>query len=420
MTHSITCIGNTLHCSLVLDVIRSASSINPVQMMFFFRKSQQYLEFNYKRIYDVFHWCLSVILLRIFDDDFLVAPIPTAIFRFYQSEVALCLVIIVMHAVSYRNDLDAVILSVSAFVSVFEMFIKLNGMAYRRKQIAQMIRTVLNDRSHLNGPMEARICEKYQRLARKLLFITILSYLTTCIMLLSYPVLVGGIQERILPVGFSIPLVDYHKHPWYLINYLIQIVQGSWVALVFIGLDGPFYLFVCYSASQLEILIEYVRRIGECPDDAEEQRRLIRKVFELHTDLSKFLARCSSIYREVYLIQILCSIVHICVSLFHIQIKFINGSYGMLLTNVNKVWLFCYCGELVVSKAADFSTGVYTNQWYQLWNRRDLQDMLFMLQNAQRNYGFSVGGFGFLSFATFTAVMKTAYSCNAFLHRVMN
>ncbi|XP_049283918.1 odorant receptor 4-like [Anopheles funestus] len=388
--------------------------------MYFFHKSQQYLELNYNRIYDVFHWFLKITLLRIFDDDFLVAPIPTMVFHFYTSEIVICLVFVLLHALSYRNDLDAVILSVSAFVSAFELFLKINGMVYRRKEITQMIRTVLNDRSYLNGPMEAAICAKYQRLARKLLFITIVSYISTAIMLLIYPLLVGGIGERILPVGFSLPLVDYHKNPWYLINFVLQIVQVNWVALVFIGLDGPFYLFVCYSASQLEILIVYLRQIGENPDNVADQRRLIRKVFDIHSGLSKFLASCSKIYREVYLMQVLCSIVHICVSLFHIQIKFKNGSYGMLLTNVNKVWLFCYCGELVVSKAADFSTAVYANQWYQLWNRRDLQDVLFMLRNAQRNYGFSVGGFGFLSFATFTAIMKTAYSCNAFLHRVMN
>uniref|UniRef100_A0A182LVY4 Odorant receptor n=1 Tax=Anopheles culicifacies TaxID=139723 RepID=A0A182LVY4_9DIPT len=388
--------------------------------MSFFRKSQQYLELNYNRIYDVFHWFLNITLLRIFDDDFLVAPIPTTMFHFYLGEIVISLTAIVMHAVSYRKDMDAVILSVSAFVSAFEVFLKINGMVYRRKEIRQMIRTVLNDRSYLNGPLEATICVKYQRLARKLLLITIVSYLTAAIMLLIYPLLTGGIAERILPVGYSIPLVDYHNSPWYQINYLLQIVQANWVALVFIGLDGPFYLFVCYSASQLEILIVYLRQIGESPDNVEEQRRLIRKVYDMHTRLSEFLARCSKIYREVYLMQVLCSIAHICVSLFHIQLKFKNGSYGLLLTNINKMWLFCYCGELVVSKSSDFSSGVYGNQWYQLWNRRDLQDVLFMLRNAQRNYGFSVGGFGFLSFATFTAVMKTAYSCNAFLHRVMN
>uniref|UniRef100_A0A182W739 Uncharacterized protein n=1 Tax=Anopheles minimus TaxID=112268 RepID=A0A182W739_9DIPT len=388
--------------------------------MYFFRKPQRYFELNYNRIYDVFHWFLKITLLRIFDDDFLVALIPTTMFQFYESEIIISLFVIVVHAVSYRKDIDTVILSVSAFVSAFEVLLKINGMVYRRKEIAQMIRTVLNDRSYLNGPVEATISKKYQRLARKLLFITILSYLSAAIMLLIYPLLTGGIEERILPVGYSIPLVDYHNSPWYQINYLLQIVQANWVALVFIGLDGPFYLFVCYSASQLEMLIVYLRQIGESPDNVVEQRRLIRKVFDMHTRLSKFLASCSNIYREVYLMQVLCSIVHICVSLFHIQLKFKNGSYGMLLTNINKVWLFCYCGQLVVSKSADFSTAVYSNQWYQLWNRRDLQDMLFMLRNAQRNYGFSVGGFGFLSFATFTAIMKTAYSCNAFLHRVMN
>ncbi|KFB46452.1 AGAP008114-PA-like protein [Anopheles sinensis] len=92
----------------------------------------------------------------------------------------------------------------------------------------------------------------------------------------------------------------------------------------------------------------------------------------------------------------------------------------MLLTNVSKMWLFCYCGELVVSKSAEFCNGVYSNRWYQLWNRRHLRDVLFMLGNAQRNYGFSIGGFGYLSYQVFTVVMKTAYTCNAFLHRIMN
>ncbi|XP_050072262.1 odorant receptor 30a-like [Anopheles maculipalpis] len=388
--------------------------------MSFFRRSHQYLELGYNRIYEVFHWFLRITLLRIFDDDFLATPITTALFQFYVSEIVISLGAVAMHIVRYRTDLDTVILSVSAFAAALEVFLKLNGMVYRRKEIRQMIGTVLNDRSYLNGSLEAAICGKYMRLARKLLFITILSYLTTATMLLIYPILSGGLRERILPVGFSIPFVDYRKDPWYMLNYVLQIVQVNWVALVFVGLDGPFYLFVCYSASQLEILIVYLRQIGQSPDDVEEQRRLIRKVYAMHTELSKFLSKCSYIYREVYLMQVLCSITHICVSLFHIQLKLKNGSYGMLLTNVNKMWLFCYCGELVVSKAADFSTAVYTNQWYQLWNRPDLQDVLFMLQNAQRNYGFSVGGFGFLSFALFTAVMKTAYSCNAFLHRVMN
>ncbi|XP_035907338.1 odorant receptor 49b-like [Anopheles stephensi] len=389
--------------------------------MSFFRKSHtQYLELSYSQIYKVFHWFLKLTLLRIFDDDFLVSPITTVLFQFFVSEIVISLVTIALHAVRYRTDLDTVILSVSAFVSALEVLLKLNGMVYRRKEIMQMIGTVLADRSYLRGPIERAICGKYMRLARKLLFITIASYLGTATMLLIYPTLPGVIQERTLPVGYSIPFVDYYKAPWYMLNYVLQIVQLNWVAFLFIGLDGPFYLFVCYSASQLEMLIVYLRQIGQSPDNVPEQRRLIRKVYAIHTNLSKFLSKCSYIYREIYLMQVLCSSVHICVSLFHIQLKLKNGSYGMLLTNVNKMWLFCYCGELVVSKSTAFSTAVYTNQWYRLWNRRDLQDILFMLQNAQRNYGFSVGGFGFLSFALFTVVMKTAYRCNAFLHRVMN
>uniref|UniRef100_A0A182Y081 Uncharacterized protein n=1 Tax=Anopheles stephensi TaxID=30069 RepID=A0A182Y081_ANOST len=389
--------------------------------MSFFRKSHtQYLELSYSQIYKVFHWFLKLTLLRIFDDDFLVSPITTVLFQFFVSEIVISLGTIAMHAVRYRTDLDTVILSVSAFVSALEVLLKLNGMVYRRKEIMQMIGTVLADRSYLRGPIERAICGKYMRLARKLLFITIASYLGTATMLLIYPTLPGVIQERTLPVGYSIPFVDYYKAPWYMLNYVLQIVQLNWVAFLFIGLDGPFYLFVCYSASQLEMLIVATKidTEGVCYPHKPFQWGTNDLTHKPH--VVRFLSKCSYIYREIYLMQVLCSSVHICVSLFHIQLKLKNGSYGMLLTNVNKMWLFCYCGELVVSKSTAFSTAVYTNQWYRLWNRRDLQDILFMLQNAQRNYGFSVGGFGFLSFALFTVVMKTAYRCNAFLHRVMN
>uniref|UniRef100_A0A182NUD2 Uncharacterized protein n=1 Tax=Anopheles dirus TaxID=7168 RepID=A0A182NUD2_9DIPT len=384
--------------------------------MKFFRQYQQHAELSYQPIYDSIHWFLKIALLRIFDDDFLVAPIPKAIYYFIVSQMVTTLGLIVLHGYNYRDDTDTVILSVSAFFGALEVLLKLFGMVYRRKQLVQMIDTVLRDRSFQDGPHEAAICGKYMRLARKLQIVTKISYQTTGIMLFMYPVVAGKIGDRVLPMGYSIPFADYRLYPWYPINYVAQVVLMNWVATMFIGLDGPFYMFVCYSASQLEIAIVYLRQIGQCPDNEAEQRRLIRKVFDIHTELS----RCSDIYREVYLMQMLCSIVHICVSLFHIQIKLNNSSYGMLLTNVNKVWLFCYCGELVVSKAAEFGTAVYANHWYQLWNRRDLRDILFMLCNAQRNYGFSVGGFGFLAFATFTSVMKTAYSCNAFLHRVMN
>lgn len=114
----------------------------------------------------------------------------------------------------------------------------------------------------------------------------------------------------------------------------------------------------------------------------------------------------------------------------------------MLATNVAKMWIFCYCGELVVTKSNELSQAVYTNRWYELWSKKDLKAIQFTLANAQRNVGFSIGGFGFLSYVTFTQVseptffssfkkmasknffssqiMKTAYSCNAFLHNMMN
>ncbi|KFB46451.1 AGAP008114-PA-like protein [Anopheles sinensis] len=274
-------------------------------------------EQGYRKIYGVFHWFLKVAVLRIFDDDYMAGPF----FTFHMLDMSIAIVVVIFHFLHHLHDLDTVILSLSAFLAGVEVLLKIVGMVRRRQHVQRMLQTVLSDRSYRSAPTEAAICDKYQRLARKLLYVTVISYLTTCTMLLIYPVLAGELGNHVLPIGYAIPFLDYHQHPWYLANYILQIVQLHWVAIVFIGLDGPFYLFVCYSASQIEIMLEYLKRIGQNPDEDAEQGELIRKIFEAHTRLSEFLSECSFVYREIYLMQTLCSIGHICVSLFHIQLK---------------------------------------------------------------------------------------------------
>ncbi|XP_055530896.1 odorant receptor 63a-like [Wyeomyia smithii] len=323
-----------------------------------------------------------------------------------------------IHIIRYKDDTDSLILSLSALISGTEVVLKIAGMVLNRTKGARLIATALNDKSYDDGPMERFVFLKYHKMCRKFMLITFFSYPFTGIMLLSYPVIAGKLDEYMLPVGYSIPYISYKQEPWYAINYCMIIVQGVWLALAFIGLDGPFYIYLCYSTCKLEILKNYVDQIGKS-DNIEDQRNLMRKIIAIHTDVLTFLKECSSYYQDIYLGQVLCSIGHICMSLFHIQLKFKNSSYGMLATNVVKMWIFCFCGELVVTKSNQLSTAMYNNRWYRLWRNQDLKAIQFILANTQTTVGFSVGGFGTLSYQTFTVIMKTAYSCNAFLHNMM-
>lgn len=76
----------------------------------------------------------------------------------------------------------------------------------------------------------------------------------------------------------------------------------------------------------------------------------------------------------------------------------------MLATNVGKMWIFCYCGELVTTKCNEIPQAMYGSKWYNLWRSRDLKTIQFMLASSQKISGFSIGGFGFLSYNTFTKV----------------
>ncbi|XP_055527811.1 odorant receptor 63a-like [Wyeomyia smithii] len=373
---------------------------------------------NFHRTYAVFHIFMVICGLDFFDDDFMVGTFNTLRFLGPLGSIAIAYYMCIAHIIRYIDDTDSLILSLAAFISGTELVLKITGMVLNRAKGARLIATALNDKSYEDGPMERFIFLKYHKMCRKLMLITLFSYPATALMMLSYPVIAGKLDEYMLPIGYSIPHISHKQQPWYSINYFMISVQTIWLALAFMGLDGPFYIYLCYSTCKLEILKNYVDQIGES-DDIEEQRNLMRKIIGIHADILRFLKECSNFFRDIYLAQVLCSIAHICMSLFHVQLKFKNSSYGMLVTNVVKMWIFCYCGELVVTKSNQLSTAMYNNRWYRLWRNQDLKAIQFILANTQTAAGFSVGGFGILSYETFTVIMKTAYSCNAFLHNVM-
>ncbi|XP_053685984.1 odorant receptor 63a-like [Sabethes cyaneus] len=373
---------------------------------------------NFHGTYAVFHIFMVICGLEFFDDDFMVGVFNSVRFLGPLGSILVAIWTCEIHMRRYIDDVDSTILSLSALISAGEILLKIMGMALKRKKGAQLIAKALNDRSYDDGPMERASFLKYHTMCRKLLCVTIFSYLFTALMIVSYPAIAGKLDEYMLPVGYSIPYISHKQQPWYTINYSIIIFHAAYLALAFIGLDGPFYIYLCYSTCKLEIIKNYVDQIGE-PNNIEDQRKLIQKIVGIHADVLTYLKECSDFYHDIYLAQVFCSIAHICLSLFHIQLKFKNSSYGMLATNVVKMWIFCYCGELVVTKSDEVSKAMYDNRWYTLWHKQDLKAIQFMLANAQTTVGFSIGGFGILSYATFTVIMKTAYSCNAFLHNMM-
>ncbi|XP_039447656.1 odorant receptor 63a-like [Culex pipiens pallens] len=374
---------------------------------------------NYHGTYAVYRVFMFISGVNFFDDDFMVGPLNMA--RFLGPAIAAILgtMSCMIHLHRYLDEVDQVILSLAAFFSGTELLIKMCGMALKRNKGAELLAVILNDRSYDEGPVERAIFVNYHGLARTLMFITIFSYPFTALMLISYPVIAGKLGEFLLPMGFSIPFISHKQHPWYEINYLIEVVQMLWCVIAFIGLDGPFYIYVCYATCKMEVMKTYIEQIGDS-EDVEQQRGLLRKIIGIHTHVLQFLRDCSDFYQEIYLAQVFFSIAHICVSLFHVQLKLKNSSYGMLATNVAKMWIFCYCGELVVTKANEVCEAMYANRWYRLWRKDDLRTVRFVLANTQQKVGFSIGGFRFLSYDAFTEIMKTAYSCNAFLHNMLN
>lgn len=78
------------------------------------------------------------------------------------------------------------------------------------------------------------------------------------------------------------------------------------------------------------------------------------------------------------------------------------NSYNLLCNLILEMYLYSYCGQLIVTKNQEAADALYSSNWYELNSCEDKKDILLILTNIQRELALSVGGFTTLEMTTFT------------------
>lgn len=97
----------------------------------------------------------------------------------------------------------------------------------------------------------------------------------------------------------------------------------------------------------------------------------------------------------------------------------LSNTYLLVQAVFFQMFLYCFAGEMVVSKATEANNALYCSQWYNVQSIKMRRTLLLMIVGTQARFGFSVGGFQDLSLALYAQVVKSTYSFYAFITNTM-
>lgn len=344
--------------------------------------------------------------------------------------IVFCTPVFTMLFLRNTDDVDDIMTCLITFVTSYQVIAKILLILIKSKEINNYCQIVVEKTScNHKSSRELEIALDYHTFAGRILKLVLNIYSSAWLMFNLYPFFAP--KDWALPVTYEIPGIKHTSHPGYDITYVYVVFQTIQAITLIYGFDGTVVLLSVYVAYRLELCRYYFEKIGDFTTEyntESKQHSLIRKCAVLHTDLFEFMKNVAELYRDTILAQVTSTTGLICICLLHIRIVCIlylcnesililfsfiyiqniySSSYMMFIASIVQVFLYCFCGELIVTKADELTKSIYGCQWYNIKSISQRKMILFMLKNSQIPLGFSAGGFYRLSMELFTRV-----SCN--------
>ncbi|XP_037920808.1 odorant receptor 22c-like [Hermetia illucens] len=219
-------------------------------------------------------------------------------------------------------------------------------------------------------------------------------------------------REWPLPLYFKIVGIPHTSQPGYTINYIYVCLEIIYASVGMSAFDASFILYSSYVSTRFDLLKIYFSQLGRKSgifNSDEKQHELIRFTTRMHIELQKFVKKFNEIYSFAVLIHTVFTTGLICICFVHMHVNLFANSYNLLCNLILEMYLYSYCGQLIVTKNQEAADALYSSNWYELNSCEDKKDILLILTNIQHELALSVGGFTTLEMTTFTDVMKSAY-----------
>ncbi|XP_063537571.1 uncharacterized protein LOC134746929 [Cydia strobilella] len=134
-------------------------------------------------------------------------------------------------------------------------------------------------------------------------------------------------------------------------------------------------------------------------------KRRLENIIKSHVQSIQMFQLVDDVFRNGIAIQfILFSISIVACLMAGLQNTYVQIPFILMLVGMN-----CFTGQNLMDASCTFEAAVYRCKW-EKFDRNNMKSVLFMLRIAQKNIKLSAGGVAFLTFASFTYIVRSIYS----------
>uniref|UniRef100_A0A3F2ZEP2 Odorant receptor n=1 Tax=Phlebotomus papatasi TaxID=29031 RepID=A0A3F2ZEP2_PHLPP len=207
--------------------------------------------------------------------------------------------------------------------------------------------------------------------------------------------------DRVFPLMYYVPFfseIGNHIFQWICVLLVLYTVLGG---------DFLFITMALHFRGELSIISEILGSFKNAD--------LLFTVHLMHRNVLKKLRIFQMIYFHLTFLQMISSVLLICLTTFMIRFHDIQvWAYAVLICALMQIFFLCLIGDILFEKASNISTALYLTKWYEM-EIKDQQRILIMIAMAQKPYGIKAAGLVDVSFFTFIEIIKLSVSYCAIL-----
>ncbi|KAF3054518.1 Odorant receptor 154 [Nylanderia fulva] len=208
---------------------------------------------------------------------------------------------------------------------------------------------------------------------------------------------------------------DEQESPAYEIVFILQFFAGFLTYSMTCSVAGLVAFFIMHVCGQLSILIGKLQHLNDMtqPED-QAVATLLADVVEHQIRVKNFLAQVEEVMRFMWLVEILGSIVMLCLTGYYIITEWQSSNstatltYSVMLTSFTiSIFIYCYVGQLLTDQSIELGLTTSTISWYRLPHKR-ARTLILIIAVSNIPANISAGKIIEMSLSTFSNIIKTS------------
>ncbi|XP_023313559.1 odorant receptor 82a-like [Trichogramma pretiosum] len=204
--------------------------------------------------------------------------------------------------------------------------------------------------------------------------------------------------------------------PMFEIIWIGQFIAAFVAKMAFVTYDGFFIFSILHLSAQL-INLKIDFRSLPVEESGQNFTQSLKCLVQKHWDLKKFRTLVEENFNQVFLVQMMCYSVTLCLQSYQI-VTILTGESEknsatlefiviFTISNILSLFMYCYMGEKLSTESSGLHYAVYEIEWYRL-KPSESKLLMIVMHGTKKPLVITAGKFTNLSLSYFMQILKTA------------